>query len=227
MTEPLDFSAFISYFLIAVWYVIMFRLWLSTPADEERKQLGSEKATSGSDREMPAVALRQVSPPRAKDHRERGQTAEAWPPSEALARIRAADESFDEGTFLSGAARAYELVVNAFAKGDTVTLNGLLDTEAANTLEGAIQERQEKGDSLTLTLIGIKKLDITGAWLEADLAEIAVRFVSELVTVTRTADNTVTDGDPESIVVLTDLWTFARHIPSRDPNWKIVATGSN
>jgi predicted lipid-binding transport protein (Tim44 family) len=225
MTESLNLNAYIPYLLIAASYVIILRLWLSTPPADERKEASGEKATSGSDREMPAVALQHVSAPLAKTTREPGQMPEALPLSETLACIRAADGSFDEKAFLSGASQAYELVVNAFAKGDTVTLNVLLDTEAANTLNGAIQERQEKADSLTLTLIGIRKLDITGASLEADLAEVAVRFVSELITVTRTADNTVTGGDPERIVVLTDLWTFARRIPSRDPNWKIVATG--
>jgi predicted lipid-binding transport protein (Tim44 family) len=223
MTETLNLSAFIPYFLIAACYVIMFRLWVWTPPPDE--EAGGEKATSGSGRKTPAVALRHVALPLAKDNREPCQTAEASPLAEALARIHAVDERFDEKTFLAGASQAYELVVNAFAKGDTATLDGLLGTEAADTLNSKIHERQEKGDSLTVSFIGIRKLDFAEASLEEDFAEITVRFVSELVTVTRTADNAVADGDPENIVLVADLWTFARRVPSRNPNWKVVSTG--
>ena len=163
MTETLNLSAFIPYFLIAACYVIMFRLWVWTPPPDERKEAGGEKATSGSGQKIPAVALRHVALPLAKDNREPCQPAEASPLAKALERIRAVDERFDEKTFLAGASQAYELVVNAFAKGDTATLDGLLGAEAADTLNGNIHERQEKGDSLTVSFIGIRKLDIAEA----------------------------------------------------------------
>ena len=34
----------------------------------------------------------------------------------------------------------------------------------------------------------------------------------------------VTDGNAEKITDVTDVWTFARDLSSRDPNWKLVAT---
>lgn len=71
-----------------------------------------------------------------------------------------------------------------------------------------------------MTFIGIRKRDITDVWLGADLVEITVRFVIELVAATRVADNTVIGGDPKKIVTVTDLWTFARRIPSSNPNWE-------
>ena len=49
-------------------------------------------------------------------------------------------------------------------------------------------------------------------------------FDSELVRAMRAGDNTVVDGDPAKIVTATDLWTFARRLPSRNPNWTVVAT---
>ena len=30
----------------------------------------------------------------------------------------------------------------------------------------------------------------------------------------------------EAVADITDIWTFARDITSRDPNWKLVGTGS-
>jgi predicted lipid-binding transport protein (Tim44 family) len=36
----------------------------------------------------------------------------------------------------------------------------------------------------------------------------------------------VVDGDPAKVTDVTDIWTFAREVNSRDPNWKLVATES-
>ena len=40
----------------------------------------------------------------------------------------------------------------------------------------------------------------------------------------RDAQGNVTDGNPDKVTDVTDIWTFARDITSRDPNWKLVAT---
>ena len=55
-------------------------------------------------------------------------------------------------------------------------------------------------------------------------AQITIRFVSQLVSVTRDRSGAVIDGNPDGVTTVTDVWTFARDISSRDPNWKLVAT---
>ena len=58
----------------------------------------------------------------------------------------------------------------------------------------------------------------------ARTARLTVRFVSHLVTVTRDRSGNVVDGNPDKVTDVTDIWTFARDLSSRDPNWKLVAT---
>jgi predicted lipid-binding transport protein (Tim44 family) len=48
--------------------------------------------------------------------------------------------------------------------------------------------------------------------------------VSQLVSVTRDGSGAIVDGSPEKVTEVTDVWTFARDVTSRDPNWKLVAT---
>ena len=55
-------------------------------------------------------------------------------------------------------------------------------------------------------------------------AYVTVKFVSELVSVTRDASGEVIEGDPKKVREVTDIWTFARDTASRNPNWKLVAT---
>jgi len=40
----------------------------------------------------------------------------------------------------------------------------------------------------------------------------------------RDKDGNVIDGSAERVTDITDVWTFARDVSSRDPNWKLVAT---
>ena len=51
-----------------------------------------------------------------------------------------------------------------------------------------------------------------------------MRFVSQLISVTRDQHGNVIDGNAEKVTDVTDVWTFARDLSSRDPNWKLVAT---
>ena len=67
---------------------------------------------------------------------------------------------------------------------------------------------------------------MTDADLEGSTAKVTIRFVSEQVNVTKAADGQVVDGDPNKVVIITDIWTFARDVRSGDPNWMLVETRS-
>ena len=72
--------------------------------------------------------------------------------------------------------------------------------------------------------MAIDKADIAGAEVRGRAAQVTVRFVSQLVSVTRDRSGSVIDGAPDKVTDVTDVWTFARDVSSRDPNWKLVAT---
>ena len=72
--------------------------------------------------------------------------------------------------------------------------------------------------------VSIEKSDIAGVELRARTAQITVRFVSQLISVTRDKSGNAIEGNPEKVTDVTDVWTFARDLSSRDPNWKLVAT---
>ncbi len=152
-------------------------------------------------------------------------SAEAAPASPA-ARLKAADPGFDEKAFLTGARGAFEIIVNAFAKGDTAALRPLLSEAVYSSFVEAIRAREAQHETLQTTLLTIKTTEIAGAEVEGETAFVTVRCVSDQINVTRGADGAVVDGDPERVVEKTDLWTFSRSLRSRDPNWTLVATTS-
>ncbi len=144
--------------------------------------------------------------------------------AKGLDAIAGADADFDGKHFLTGARAAYEMIVMAFAEGDKRTLNNLLAHEVYEGFEHAIVEREAKGLKVETRFVSIESADITGAELRNRVAQITVRFLSKLVSATRDKAGAVVEGNPEAVTDVTDVWTFARDLSSRDPNWKLVAT---
>jgi predicted lipid-binding transport protein (Tim44 family) len=148
------------------------------------------------------------------------------PLNAALREILRADSSFRPRDFLNGARMAYEMVVMAFADGDRKTLKGLLSKEVYEGFDAAISEREARGEVVKSTFVGIDKSDITHAAIKDSETQITIRIVSQLISATYDKAGTLIDGDQETVAEVTDIWTFARDIRSRDPNWKLVATES-
>ena len=154
----------------------------------------------------------------------KGVAEQGSPVAAGLDAIAAEDKSFDAKHFLAGARAAYEMIVTAFAEGDRRSLKNLLSRDVYEGFETAIREREGRGETTETRFVSIDKADITGAELRGKTAQVTVRFVSQLVSVTHDRTGKVIEGSPEKVTEVTDVWTFARDLSSRDPNWKLVAT---
>lgn len=143
-----------------------------------------------------------------------------------LTAIAGADRSFDPDEFIAGGKGAYEMIVTAFAEGDRKTLKQLLSRDVYDGFVAAIGEREERGESIEFRFVGIDKAEITAAAVKGPMAQVTVRFLSKLISATHDKDGKVIDGDPVHVSDVTDIWTFARDVTSRDPNWKLIATES-
>jgi len=143
---------------------------------------------------------------------------------EALRLIAQADRGFDQTHFIGGAKVAYEMIVTAFAGGDRKTLKPLLGKSVYDNFAGAIDERERLGHIVETKFVGIDRAEIVEARLKGGLAEVAVRFVSQLITATLDRDSVVVDGDATRVIDVVDIWTFARDVASSDPNWRLVST---
>jgi predicted lipid-binding transport protein (Tim44 family) len=161
--------------------------------------------------------------PMAPDRWKTVAEPDAW---RGLDAIAAADNSFDAQAFLSGARAAYDMVIHAFAAGDSATLRSLMAPESFANFDAAIRARAAAGHTMTTTVVSIDDATIAGAQRDGPNAQISVRFASKLASVTRDMGGAVVDGSPTEVVDHLDLWTFVRDVRSRDPNWRLTATQS-
>jgi predicted lipid-binding transport protein (Tim44 family) len=143
-----------------------------------------------------------------------------------LDAIAAADPSFAAQSFLDGAKAAYEAIITAFAAGDRATLENLLAKDVFASFDQAIAEREKRGEKVETTFVSVDKPSIEEAELNGRTAQMTIRFTAGMITATRDKDGAVIDGSADKVSEVNDLWTFARDVGSRDPNWKLVATGA-
>jgi predicted lipid-binding transport protein (Tim44 family) len=141
-----------------------------------------------------------------------------------LDEVAKIEPSFDARGFVEGAKGAYEMIVTAFAQGDRKTLKGLLSREVFEGFERAIAERERRGEKAETTFVSIDRAEMTAVEVRNRVAQVTVRFLSKLITATRDAGGRVVDGSPDAVADVTDVWTFARTLGTRDPNWQLVAT---
>ena len=143
---------------------------------------------------------------------------------QGLMAVYSRDPEFDPEQFISGAKMAYEMIVTGFADGDKRALKGLLAREVYNNFAAVIDERKKQGEYVQASFVGIEKANITSAELAKEEAQITIKFVSQMISATLDKNDEVVDGDLQEVADITDVWTFARPVKSRDPNWKLVAT---
>lgn len=101
------------------------------------------------------------------------------------AELRRLDPTFDTEAFLSGARRAYETVLQAYAKGDPGALRPLLSAEVWQTFAYACTARCESHETLELAFIGIEAAEVDNIEITAEAMEITVLFHAQIVSVER------------------------------------------
>jgi predicted lipid-binding transport protein (Tim44 family) len=148
------------------------------------------------------------------------------PVASGLFDIGLADRSFEKEHFIKGARAAYEMILTAFAACDRTTLKPLLSEEVFAAFESVMRRREAAGEKATLTLVGFDDVKIIAATLKGNLAEVTLAFGAKLISAISNAQGVVIDGDAASVHDVTDVWTFARDVHARDPNWTLVATSS-
>lgn len=149
----------------------------------------------------------------------------ASPPGQALARIHGADPGFAPDGFLDGAAGAFSMIVEAFARGDRPALKALLAPELFAAFEKAIAAREAAGETLRQEITSLREMAITEADLRGTIASVTVRFVSDQINSTRDAGGQMLAGSDVPTETV-DFWTFERDLRSSDPTWQLVATRS-
>lgn len=224
--------------VLAVFIFLRLRSVLGTRTGNERRPqdpfVGRPQPNpeAGAEKVIPLPQRNSEPQPKAEPAEEPEAAGDRWagvaepgtPAARGLDQIAEAERGFDARGFVAGARAAYEMIVTAFAAGDRKTLKPLLARDVFESFSGAIADRENRGETVESNFVSIEKSEITAVEVVGRSAQITVRFVSKLISATRDRTGTVIEGSPTEIADLVDVWTFARELNSRDPNWRLIST---
>lgn len=148
------------------------------------------------------------------------------PAYDVLRRIHDRDPDFDLNGFVNGGKAAYRMILEAFWTGNVADLKSLVSQDVFAQFESAIAAREAAGRSCGNKLVNIEHVELPEASLDGNIARITLKYVSNIILVTRDSENRVIEGDVTDAVVVTDIWTYERDLTQGDPNWILVATRS-
>lgn len=141
-----------------------------------------------------------------------------------LKKIQRYDSAFTLDEFLGGAAIAFEMVIEAFNKGDLKTLKMLLADDVYKDFEQSVKAREGANEREETTLVSIVSTEVGDISIHGKDAEIEVAFVSRQINIIRDIEGKIIEGNPSHIDEIEDEWVFARKVDSKDPNWRVIAT---
>lgn len=142
----------------------------------------------------------------------------------AIREIAAADRNFAPGAFVEGAKAAYQMILEAFWKGDRETLNELCDDDVYASFVAAIDSREAAGEVVENRLIRVNEAQITSADFASPMARITVRFAADIAALTRDKDGTMIAGSLDDAIESHDVWTFSRKVTAMRPDWLLDET---
>lgn len=126
--------------------------------------------------------------------------------------------------FLDGAKRAYEMILAAFWKGEMAAAAPFIDAEVLKDFASAIGGRNARGEKVENRLVEVAEVRVSAARIKNHVGEITLAFASDIVAIVRDRSGRLIEGDLTDTVRVEDVWTFARNLKTKDPNWTLVAT---
>lgn len=177
---------------------------------------------------MEAPAQREVERPDGETAENAAHLRPAFegPAAAGLEAIARADSRFDPHSFLDGARKAYEMIVEAFAKGDREALKPLLADPVYARYEAAIDKREAAGQTVRTEIERIRSAEITEADHTDHTATIKVHFDAEIATETLNADGKPVAGDFSRLSTVHEDWVFQRRTDDNNPNWVLTRVAS-
>ena len=137
--------------------------------------------------------------------------------------LKNVDKTFNEKTFLKGATKAFEMILQARNAGDKKFLISYLEDKMYRIFEKEILEREIKGESIVSTVIKILDSKIEDVQTLDNIAYIKVKFLSEQGVNIKKSDESTASDTTNKLVKHENVWTFSRPLDSDNPNWKLFS----
>jgi len=131
---------------------------------------------------------------------------------------------FSKKEFLSGAEKAFNMILNAKYEANKKLLISYLEDDVFRLFEKSILEKEGEGLIVEKVNIEIKKTNISEIKVLENIAYIRVDFDYLESLLIKKSDGTVFSDNIDLPNNLNITWTFSRSLDSDSPNWKLFGT---
>ena len=118
------------------------------------------------------------------------------------------------------------MILTSYADGDVAKLKRLLSYDMLQSFTQSIQQRQQDGERLAITLETLSEAEIVDARVFDNVAAVTVKFTSTQTRILTDEDGVTIEDEDTGTRELVDIWTFERDLTLDDPNWKLAETES-
>ena len=143
---------------------------------------------------------------------------------DTLDKMMAIDADFNPTEFLQNAAMAYEMIITAYAEENISALQGLISENIMQDFANAIKTRDDAGEDMDITIIGIQTPTLVDCQLDGTVATMIVDIKSRQTMVVYDQDRNIIEGDDHLVEDCVDQWHFRRDLSQDNPTWFVVAT---
>ena len=140
---------------------------------------------------------------------------------EALIKIY---PQFNQKEFISGAEKAFKMILRAKHEGNKKPLISYLEDDVYRLFEKAILEKEEKGHTIEKADIEIKEKNIQEIKILDNIVFIRVEFDYLEGLLIRKSNGSILSDNVNSPKEINITWTFSRSLDSDSPNWKLFGT---
>lgn len=141
-----------------------------------------------------------------------------------LSEIARIEPSFDVSKFTMAAQDAFAMIVEAFAAADRDTLKEFLAPQVYKAFDGAIADREVRGESMSNEIHAVRKAEVLGARIDGKTAYVTFRFIADETCIIKDRDGQIISGHPDRVTEMNDIWTFSRVLRDSDPKWFLYET---
>lgn len=154
----------------------------------------------------------------SQEREEETDIPEEW--ADPIRSLKQMDSSFTYKGFLTGATNAFEMIIQAYAKGNLEDIKDIVRESVYDEFHHEAKARQEAGEILDLSIVRIENVEVMDIQVQDTVASIIVKFTSEQVHLIRDLNsNKIIEGNPDQIDQTVDRWGFERDMTSNNPIW--------
>ncbi len=140
-----------------------------------------------------------------------------------LSDITKKENSFLLSDFVSGAEKAFSMIINAVDNNNQEILKLLLSEKIYNDFNNEIKRRIEKCERYHTTIVAICSQVIEDISLVKNNITIKVKFTSEQIKIIKDQSGNIIRGDPGVTELVEETWSFQRNIKSSDVTWILIS----